>query len=122
MLVVAHREADHDGVEEGRLGKRCTARAKVRPDVEFEFVGTGGHVVARDEWLLGAPVLVGHGAGYQLALPGQCVQPHIHAGRRSPVRRIEHVCRHPSHRPSFATALIKQGLYADGTTAPTFRL
>ena len=94
---IVNAEAQNDFVDEQGLVERSAARAKVGAGLEYQLVDTDLEIIALQDRLLEAPVVIGLRAR-QLAQFGiDPVQDHVDARRRNAARGIENVCGQPPH-------------------------
>src|SRR5688572_16492345 len=91
---IPYAKAHRDRVEEGAL-------PEVLADVKQELIAAGAQLVAFQERLVGAAVLIGrHGLQELPRLSLQHRELDLHPRARPAVRRIQHVGGYPSHHPS----------------------
>ena len=97
VLTGIDAEANHDGIEKSRLGKRDAAASKVLAHVELELVCPRDEGRAVEERLPRAAILVGDRTGHELARICRHVETNSDASGRPAAHRIEDVCRQTSH-------------------------
>lgn len=97
VLACTYRKSNDDRIEKCRIVELGASCAKVRTNVELEFVLAGHEQLLRQQRVLGSPVVVRDGRRLELAATFERKQPDVYPGSRYAAGRVEYVCRKSSH-------------------------
>jgi hypothetical protein len=102
LLGIGDAEADRDDVEERRVGELGAPLAEIISRMKDQFELTSARLINTYEWLVGAPVGVGHDISDEFPLKSafQLVKLQPDAGSRSAARHVEDMGRNAGQNPA----------------------